>query len=250
MGKHSNSGVEGDLWPKAALDHNQQAAIQALGDRAVVVQLGERIDREVFDRVQALWQYLEQAAIPGIVELVPAYTTVTIYYDPLRTTYAEVRIAAERSLADGTASAAAAARTIEIPVCYGGEFGVDLEYVAERSGATTGEVIAIHCSAIYRVHMLGFTPGFPYLGGMPERIATPRRAAPRLKVPAGSVGIAGSQTGIYPVETPGGWQIVGRTPLALFRPDEDPPTLLSPGDLVRFRPITSDEFAALCEETA
>jgi inhibitor of KinA len=250
MGNHSNSGAEHDLWAKVAFRRNRHLAFQALGDHAVVVQLGERIDREVFDRVQALSQYLEQATIPGIVEHVPAYTTVTIYYDPLRTTYAETCIALERLLAKAATSGVAAARTIEIPVCYGGEFGVDLEYVAERSGATTGEVIAIHCSATYRVHMLGFTPGFPYLGGMPERIAIPRRSAPRLKVPAGSVGIAGSQTGIYPLETPGGWQIIGRTPLALFRPDEDPPTLLSPGNLVRFRRITSDEFAALREERA
>jgi inhibitor of KinA len=148
------------------------------------------------------------------------------------------------------ASTPAAQRPIEIPVCYGGEFGVDLQFVAEHNGMTADEVVAIHCGATYRVHMLGFAPGFPYLGGMSERIATPRRNTPRLKVAAGSVGIAGPQTGVYPLETPGGWQIIGRTPLALFRPAENPPTLLSPGDFVRFRPITSEEFTALRGETA
>jgi inhibitor of KinA len=115
---------------------------------------------------------------------------------------------------------------------------------------TTDDVIEIHSRATYRVHMLGFAPGFPYLGGMSPEIAAPRRSAPRLKVPAGSVGIAGSQTGIYSLETPGGWQVIGRTPLALFRPTEAPPTLLSPGDLVRFRPITAEDFAALRESVA
>jgi inhibitor of KinA len=223
---------------------------RSLGDRAVVVELGHRIDGETFDRVQALSQCLSQATIPGLVEHVPAYTTVTIYYDPLRATYADMRGAVEQLLLAMKASTPTAARTIEIPVCYGGEFGVDLEYVAEHHRITVDEVIAIHSGETYRVHMLGFAPGFPYLGGLSERIATPRRDTPRLKVPAGSVGIAGSQTGVYPLETPGGWQIIGRTPLAPFRPAENPPTLLSPGDLVRFRPITSEEFAALCEAAA
>lgn len=225
-------------------------ALYPSGDRAIVVQLAACIDNDAFDRVQALSHCLAQAKIPGLVEHVPAYTTVTIYYDPLRTTYADMHSAVEQLLSHAPASAPLAGRTVEIPVCYGGVFGADLAYVAEHHRITVDEVIAIHSGETYRVHMLGFAPGFPYLGGMSERIATPRRDTPRLKVPAGSVGIAGSQTGVYPLETPGGWQIIGRTPLALFRPAENPPTLLSPGDLVRFRPITSEEFAALREGMA
>lgn len=223
---------------------------RSLGDRAVVVELGDGIDDETFDRVQALSQSLARASIPGVVEHVPAYTTVTIYYDPSRASYADVCSAVEQLRPEVAGSEKVTARTVVIPVCYGGEFGVDLAHVAAHHGLTADEVIAIHSGAAYRVSMLGFAPGFAYLGGMPERIATPRRDTPRLKTPAGSVGIAGSQTGIYPLETPGGWQIIGRTPLQLFRPTENPPTLLSPGDAVRFRPIISEEFAALREEIA
>ena len=225
-------------------------ALLPLGDRAIVVRLAERIDNDAFDRVQALSQCLAKASISGVVEYVPAYTTVTIYYDPLRASYSDVYSAVEQLCPEAAASEKLPARTIEIPVCYGGEFGVDLGYVAEHNDLSAEQVIAIHSGATYRVHMLGFVPGFPYLGGMSERIATPRRDTPRLKVPAGSVGIAGSQTGVYSLETPGGWQIIGHTPLALFRPAADPPALLSPGDFVRFRPITSEEFAALREGAA
>lgn len=133
-------------------------------------------------------------------------------------------------------------RTIIIPVCYGGEFGPDLEYVAAEHGLTPDEVIAIHTSGDYLVHMIGFAPGFPYLGGLSDKIATPRRSTPRLRVEAGTVGIGGQQTGVYPVMTPGGWQCIGRTPLALFRPMEDPPSLLTAGDRVRFASISLQEY--------
>lgn len=131
---------------------------------------------------------------------------------------------------------------IEIPVCYGEEFGPDLEFVANHNGLTPEEVIRIHSSAEYLVYMVGFAPGFPYLGGMPEAIAAPRRPSPRLAIPAGSVGIAGKQTGVYPIETPGGWQIIGRTPIALFVPDSNPPTILASGDRICFRPISRQEY--------
>ena len=136
-------------------------------------------------------------------------------------------------------------RTVEIPVCYGGDYGPDLEFVAQHNSLTEEKVVAIHSAADYLVYMIGFAPGFPYLGGMSEQIAAPRRESPRLQIPAGSVGIAGAQTGVYPIETPGGWQLIGRTPLELFRPTEDPPTRLRAGDIVRFRPITSEEFDRL-----
>lgn len=133
-------------------------------------------------------------------------------------------------------------RTVVIPVCYGGEFGPDLEEVARFHGMTEDEVIAIHAQGRYRVYMIGFAPGFAYLGGLSPEIATPRRATPRTHVPAGSVGIAGNQTGVYPLATPGGWQIIGRTPLALFRPHHEEPSLLRAGDIVQFCPITEEQY--------
>lgn len=215
------------------------AQFKSLGDRAIVVNFGDYIDEPTFDRVRELAQRLEQSAVVGMIEYVPAYTSVTIYYDPLLVALPEFCSVIERMLADGGSTPPAPTRTVEIPVCYGGEFGPDLDFVAQHTGLSTEQVVALHCAAVYRVHMLGFAPGFPYLGGMSPRIAAPRRSTPRLKVPAGSVGIAGSQTGIYSLETPGGWQIIGRTPLALFRPNENPPTLLSPGDMVRFKSVTN-----------
>jgi inhibitor of KinA len=230
-----------------ALIANLQPAIFPLGDRGLVVQFDDCIDDGVFERVQTLSRALAGTSIAGVIEHVPAYTTVTVYYDPQQASFHAVGGAVRQLLTREGEFKVSAARTVAIPVCYGGAFGVDVEHVAEHSGLTVDEVIAIHSGATYRVHMLGFAPGFPYLGGMSQRIATPRRASPRLKVPAGSVGIAGEQTGIYSLETPGGWQIIGRTPLALFQPTDNPPTLLAAGDIVRFRPITQEEFIALQE---
>jgi inhibitor of KinA len=227
------------------LSANPQPAFFPLGDCGLVVQIGEGIEDRTFERVHALSSALSQARIGGVLEHVPAYTTVTVYYDPQQTCFDAVREAVEELLTREGECTPSAERLVTIPVCYGGEFGVDLEYVAQHSLLSTDDVISIHSGATYRVHMLGFAPGFPYLGGMPQRIASPRHASPRLRVAAGSVGIAGAQTGIYPLETPGGWQIIGRTPLALFRPLENPATLLSAGDTVRFQAITQDEFAAL-----
>ena len=236
------------------MSHPELPALHPLGDRAVVVQVGERINDDTFERVQALSHAVSAAQIRGVTEHVPAYTTVTLYYDPQQTSLEALGRDLQELLALGQLALAQQKplipKTVEIPVCYGGEFGSDLEHVAQHTGLTSEQVIAIHSQGIYRVHMLGFAPGFPYLGGMSERIATPRRRTPRLKVPAGSVGIAGAQTGIYSLETPGGWQIIGHTPLALFRPADDPPTLLAPGDTVRFRPITNEEFTALQEADA
>src|SRR5204863_3793292 len=161
-------------------------------------------------------------------------TTLAIYYDPLQTTAPELTKQIRGLAVDDNRSNQDDQRVIEIPVCYGGEFGSDLGFVAKNASLTTQEVIELHSAADYLVHMIGFAPGFPYLGGMSPKIAVPRRSTPRLKIPAGSVGIAGDQTGIYPLETPGGWQLIGRTPLPLFRPEQVPPTLLQAGDVVRF----------------
>ena len=223
---------------------------EPLGDRALVVHLGNGIDLSTFRAVRSLVAQLAATPPDGMVEFVPAFTTITIYYDPLRTTEEHLRSSLGELSAELDSLPTPEPRIVEIPVCYGGEFGCDLEFVAQQAGLAPGEVVAIHAEGEYLVHMIGFAPGFPYLGGMSPRIAAPRRSSPRLKIPAGSVGIAGDQTGIYPLETPGGWQLIGRTPLALFHPEQDPPTLLQAGDVVRFRSITPEQFRELAERPA
>ncbi len=225
-----------------------------LGDRAVLVQFGTAIDRETHERVKQLTASLDANPLPGMIEYIPAYTTVAIFYDPFlirerqktHSPYEWVCQWIREVVANLGESSAKSGRVVEIPVCYGGEMGPDLQVVAEHHGISQEEVVSIHAGREYLVYMIGFAPGFPYLGGLSEKIATPRRHSPRLRIPAGSVGIAGKQTGIYPLETPGGWQIIGRTPLRLFHPDGDPRSLLQAGDQVRFVPITMDQYRA-CE---
>ncbi|BFH67611.1 MAG: 5-oxoprolinase subunit PxpB [Paenibacillus dendritiformis] len=214
-----------------------------LGDGAIVVEFDTVIGPASHEQVRLLSLYLDDHPLPGMIEYVPAFTTVTVFYDPLVLRYEEAKAKLERAAAQ-TADMRLdkKARTVEIPVCYGGEFGPDLEEVAGHNRLTADEVVRIHSSAEYLVYMIGFAPGFPYLGGMPERIAAPRRSSPRLAIPAGSVGIGGTQTGVYPIVTPGGWQLIGRTPVALFRPDMTPPALLRAGDTIRFVPISEEEY--------
>jgi len=220
-------------------------ACEPLGEGAALVRLADGIGRDAHERVRAFCAKLEQQPPPGLIEYVPAYTTVALYYDPLRVDYEDVRDAAQHIAARPSNATATVPNVIEIPVCYGGECGPDLEHVAAVHDMSPEAVIELHESGEYEVWMLGFAPGFAYLGGLPERIATPRRATPRVKVPAGSVGIAGAQTGVYPFDSPGGWQLIGRTPLRMFDPTRSPPALLGPGDRVRFRAITPAEFEAL-----
>ncbi|SEN22711.1 5-oxoprolinase subunit PxpB [Lihuaxuella thermophila] len=219
-----------------------------LGDTAVIIQFGQTISLETHRKVKMLASYLDQHPIPGMVEYVPAFTTVAVFYDPLKISYSSVCSMLEQIVSELREPVNVQPRTVEIPVCYGGEFGPDLEFVAKHNGLTPEEVIDIHSNGEYLVYMIGFAPGFPYLGGMPERIAAPRRESPRLSIPAGTVGIAGTQTGVYPIATPGGWQLIGRTPLPLFRPDQNPPSLLQAGDLVRFRPISPEAYHAWKED--
>ncbi|GAX91545.1 5-oxoprolinase subunit PxpB [Effusibacillus lacus] len=219
-----------------------------LGDSAIVVQFGQTINLETHRKVRALAAYLDRHPFPGMVEYIPAFTTVSVFYDPCRTNYRTVCFVLEQIVSELVETQDLQPRTVEIPVLYGGEFGPDLEFVAEHNGLTTSDVIEIHSSGEYLVYMIGFAPGFPYIGGMSERIATPRRPSPRLSIPAGTVGIAGMQTGVYPIETPGGWQLIGRTPIALFRPDDNPPSLLQAGDIVRFRPISREEYKTWKED--
>ncbi len=174
----------------------------------------------------------------GVIEHVPAWTSLTVYYDPARIGYRAICTRIAAAAANLGEQSAAPARMVTIPVCYGGEFGPDLEDVARGAGLTVDEAVALHSGAQYVVGMMGFSPGFAYLAGLPARLVTPRLATPRLSVPAGSVGIGGSQTGVYPIATPGGWRIIGRTTLRLFDPAAENPFLLQPGDAVSFEAIT------------
>ncbi|HST28422.1 MAG TPA: 5-oxoprolinase subunit PxpB [Rudaea sp.] len=216
--------------------------IEPLGDCAALIHCGEIIDAAVNARALAIAHALEDARLPGIVDIAPAYASVCVRYEPAAWTSTDPaqspfdRVAESlRTLVDNASSDATAdSGSIEIPVTYGGKFGPDLADVAAHTGLTEKEVVARHSAAQYRVAMLGFTPGFPYLLGLDPTLYVPRRATPRTRVPAGSVAIGGAQTGVYPRETPGGWHLIGRTSLHLFDPARDPPALLKPGMRVRF----------------
>ncbi|MFC9711366.1 5-oxoprolinase subunit PxpB [Paenibacillus sp. NPDC056933] len=216
--------------------------LSPLGETGVMIRCGNTISEAVHRRVMSVCALLEKSQLPGIIEWLPSFASVTLFYDPLISPYHEVCRMLLHELNRMKEATLVQPRTITIPVCYGGKLGPDLDYVATEHGLTPDEVIAIHTSGDYLVHMIGFAPGFPYLGGLSEKIATPRRATPRLSVEAGTVGIGGKQTGVYPVATPGGWQCIGRTPLALFRPKENPPSLLAAGDRVRFASISLQEY--------
>jgi len=207
------------------------------GDAALLVRAGQDISPETNALVRKLLDAIDREGMDGITDLVPSYNELLVCYDPGRSS-AE---ALEKSIrAIGSAleeKVLPPARVVEIPVRYGGSAGPDLEEVARHGGLRPEEVVRLHSTPDYLVYMLGFTPGFCYLGGMDPRIATPRRETPRLKVPAGSVGIAGGQTGVYPIDSPGGWQLIGQTDVRLFDPDREPPFLLRPGDRLRFVPV-------------
>jgi inhibitor of KinA len=213
--------------------------IVTAGDSAVVVEFEERIDADVNAKVVAVAEAIEAERIGGIRDVVPTFRSVAIYFDPLRTDFDRLNARLEVAAANARPEATIAREPIPVPVSYGGEFGPDLEEVARSTGMTEGEVIARHAAPVYRVFMLGFVPGFPYMGTVDPKISVPRRSTPRPRVPAGSVGIAGAQTGIYPFETPGGWQIIGRTLMKPFDPARAEPFLLQAGDSVRFHPDAS-----------
>ncbi len=226
-----------------------------MGDQALIVEFGDRVDPALSAEIAAVAQRLRDSRPIGVLDVVPAYSTLALHYDPAAvgagtTPYEALVETIDAWLKTQTAATPQAGRLIEIPVCYGGAFGEDLEALAESHDLSVEEAIAIHSGATYHVHMLGFVPGFAYLGGLDARLATPRRDTPRPHVPAGSVAIGGAQTGVYPLDTPGGWQIIGRTPLQLFKPDATPPSLLNAGDAVRFVPIDMQEFEARWKATA
>lgn len=225
--------------------------LQELNEHAMLIDFGHGISESILLNIQTLSSYLENTSFPWMVEYVPAFTTITIYYDPIKIIamapsisrpYHFVANQVHTLISTINHCAQTEPRNISIPVCYGGVLGPDLEYVANYHHLTSDEVIKIHSSFEYIVYMIGFAPGFPYLGGMSEEISTPRRRTPRLAIPEGSVGIAGDQTGVYPIETPGGWQLIGRTPLTLFKPNDANPSLLQAGDRIKFFPITYQQF--------
>jgi inhibitor of KinA len=226
-----------------------------LGDAAVILQLEKEGTDKTQIKIQTIASYLEEHPPGWMIEYIPSFQTVAVFYDlkkiPFHSSllpYDYVCSELQQMLATLHAGNTGQQQIIEIPVCYGGEFGPDLAFVANYNGISEEEVIQIHSSGDYLVYMIGFSPGFPYLGGMSPKISAPRKKTPRLKTPARSVGIAGSQTGIYPIETPGGWQLIGRTPINLFRPNHKIPSLLRAGDRIKFKAISLKEYLAMEEK--
>ncbi len=219
------------------------------GESCVVVEFADEIDRGANDAVNALAKYMTAQKRAPVIECVPTYRSLAIYFDPLKTTR-EAVVGTAGSAPSLCANDAAAGTEIEIPVCYGGEYGPDIDNVAEHAGISAEEVVRRHSARACHCYMIGFLPGFAYLGGMDESIATPRLANPRTVIKGGSVGIAGKQTGIYPIDSPGGWQLIGRTPLRLFTPEAERPTLIESGYEVRFVPVSEEEYKRIEAEVA
>ncbi len=233
-----------------------------LGDSALIVRVRERFEEapeETLDQVLRTLHLLREAAIPGVIELASAYTSVAVFFDPIVVAEASGRpdetfdwlTTQIQGVVNGAGrrkrvrTAGSDVRLVEIPVCYDLEFAPDLDDVARRAELSAKEVVDLHSTGEYRVACIGFVPGFPFLTGLAKKLATPRRDTPRKEIPPGSVGIGGSQTGIYPLRSPGGWNLIGRTPLKLFDPTKNPPALLRAGDRVRFHAITREEFESL-----
>jgi KipI family sensor histidine kinase inhibitor len=208
--------------------------ISPLGDSSLLIRFGGEIDLHVNQRVHALSGLIEASSIAGVVETVPAYSTLLVQYDPLVLTFLQMKNILLEKMAQVEETTSRKPRLVEIPVRYGGEYGIDLEEVARQLRLQVSEVIRIHSEKIYTVYMMGFTPGFPYLGKLDDALVMPRLETPRTRVPAGTVAIAGSQTGIYSVTSPGGWRLIGWTSINLFDPHSDSPFLFSPGDEVKF----------------
>lgn len=220
----------------------KKAKILTAGDSALLIEFEQKIAPEINAQITAFVHLLKEQHIEGVTDLIPAFASLLINYDPRVIGYKDLKARIEELLKIEVSEEAGDARVFEIPVCYGGEYGPDIANIAENAGLSEQEVIDIHCSKDYLIYMLGFLPGFVYLGGLDERIHTPRLANPRISIPAGSVGIAASQTGIYPLNSPGGWQLLGMTPVKTYDPERETPILVEAGDYIRFVPVTEDEF--------
>ena len=219
-----------------------QPIFRIMGDRALLVELGDQISPSINEKVRELFLKLDHRPLEGVVELVPSYRSLMVVYDPLRTGLDRLREEILNLHQATDPSLVPEPKTLAVPVVYGGECGPDLEWVANFHKISPEQVISLHTGTTYRVYMIGFTPGYPYLGELPEALATPRRETPRTVVPQGSVAIAQRQTGIYPAQSPGGWHILGWTPIKLFDANQWPPTPLEMGDLVKFFPIQKEEI--------
>ncbi len=214
-----------------------------MGDRGLLLEFGDEIRTEVNEKVRRMALAVEKEAVEGILEVVPTYRSLLVIYNPLQISLEELKRRLKELEASSREFAFPDPKLTRIPVLYGGPFGPDLEKVADYLRLPSEEVVRLHCSRPYFIYMIGFMPGFPYMGELPDRLVVPRLKTPRLSVPAGSVAIAQRQTGIYPVESPGGWQILGRTPMKIFDPEKEPPSLLRMGDWVQFYPINEKEFS-------
>jgi len=221
------------------------ARFQRASDQSLLIYFGQQITLGAHERVKKLLRLFESEPLAGIRNLHPAYCSVLVKFDPLKWRHEQLEEILKQYLTRLEDVTLPEPRHVEIPVCYGGEHGPNLIEVSEIHGMTPAQVIELHSSTAYVVYFLGFVPGFAYLGELPEALVTPRLPTPRRRVPPGSVGIAGRQTAVYPIATPGGWRLLGRTPISMFRPDRDGLSLLSIGDRVRFTPISQEQFAAL-----
>jgi inhibitor of KinA len=229
---------------------SESARFQPASDQSLLITFGSEISLDAHQRVVKLLGLLQSEPVAGVRNLHPAYCSLLVKFDALRVSHDEVEAILREYLARLKEVKLPEPRQVEIPVCYGGGYGPDLADVCVLHGISSAQAIELHSSATYLVYFLGFVPGFAYLGGLPDELVTPRLAAPRRRVPAGSVGIAGNQTGVYPFATPGGWRLIGRTPIAMFRADRKELSLLAIGDRVRFSPISPERFAALEKEWA
>jgi len=218
------------------------------GDTGLIVEFGEGIDPVVNARVRSVAAAVKTRPPQGVIEIIPTYRSLLLIYDPLITLPEKLIRFIEQADTGLGDEDAGPFRRVDIPVCYGGEFGPDMDTVAKTAGLGIEEVIQRHSAPDYLIYMVGFTPGFPFLGGLDEKLFTPRLKTPRMAVPQGSVGIANNQTGIYPITSPGGWQIIGRTPLILFAPHRENPFLYQAGDRIRFIPISPEEYTAIKEK--
>lgn len=224
--------------------HTMNARFLHSGDTAIVVEFGDRIDSVLNERVLRLSSLVRSANLPGVVETLPTFRSLMVHYDPLVTDHASVVDAIKRILDLGP-DGSRESKLWRIPACYAASHAPDLEEVAQRTGLATEEVIRLHANTRYKVYMIGFSPGFPYLGDLPEPLVLPRRVDPRVRVPAGSIAIAAEMTSIYPVESPGGWHLIGATPVRLFDVRWPRPALLNPGDMIVFEPVDDGEFDAI-----
>lgn len=218
------------------------------GDTALTVEFGNEISEEINAQIRAFSIALDKSSIPGITEIVPTYRSLMVHYDPGRISHGALVKKLQGVVKKLDSIEIPPSPVLEIPVLYGGEMGPDLPFVAEHAHKTEQEVIDIHTSTEYLIYMLGFTPGFTYLGGMSDEIATPRLQQPRVRIPAGSVGIAGKQTGVYPIDSPGGWQLIGRTPVKMYDPNRETPILPQAGQYIKFRAIDQAEYDKIAAE--